>query len=383
MATNDPSSHNPFIRFKNHVDSNIQRGFEAIFGSLATMGAQDSSNMPPNGLDNVPSHPIEPDSPSSSSEGPCPDTHENNVDADTVFDWAISSPYSPFNLQSLRQPRPRDAPHNYPDCFTFRDAFEDLLAVNTGQPLSDLQKLVFAKHRENFRYFWGMPVDDWVTGIGRRGLWGAYFPLSSSATRELSYGLISPWRRLQMGDMTFRQPQALSWPMTAFPPWEHHKSGFWHHGWHGCNEKSSRHQRHEVDASRSEEADSEGDLYAAVKSDFATDDTAREVNVQSASSQNVDPPNPEKGSTTQTIETTDGGKILKTVQKHVDGHMTEVTTTTQQFNADGKLVARSEETTRTWSRTYPERFSSDTESTDGEGDTTRKDGKPGGWFWTK
>lgn len=182
-----------------------------------------------------------------------------------------------------------------------------------------------------------------------------------------------------MGDMTFRQPQVFSWPMTAFPPWEHHRSG-WHHDWHGCNERES--SERELDAARSKEADSEGDLYAATKSDFATDDTAQEVNAQSMSTQNTGSLVPEKGPTTQTIETPDGGKILKTVQRHVDGHGTEVTTTTQRFDVDGNLVAQSEETTRTWSRTFSDR-SSDIENTDEEGNTTRKDGKLGGWFWTK
>lgn len=54
--------------------------------------------------------------------------------------WAASSPYSPLNLGHLPQPVPNDAPLELQDgTFTFEDAFEDLLAVTSGQRLMNIK----------------------------------------------------------------------------------------------------------------------------------------------------------------------------------------------------------------------------------------------------
>ncbi|KAI0103083.1 hypothetical protein F4776DRAFT_488653 [Hypoxylon sp. NC0597] len=394
MATNN-SSDNFFIRFKNHIDSNIERGFQTIFGSLAAMETQDKNTVPGNNLERAPDR----SKPESSPSNPnTPDSGEHNVSADDVLSWSISSPYSPLNLQSLSQPRPSDAPRDYPDCFTFRDAFEDLLAVNSGQPLSDLRRLVFAKHFEHVRYFpWGMPVEDWVAAVGRRGLWGSYFPLSTSARRELSYGFISPWRMLQTEENRFRQPQALTWPDTTFPSWERHHP-WWHHTWHIGREKS--HKRG-TETTQQQEADAEVDLYAAIQSDFATDncggtDVQRDLDTKSDSTRDSNFLDSKEAPVSHTIETPDGGKIVKEVQRRNYDGGTETTTITKQFDADGNLIARGEETTRTWSWKSPERTTlyhdggksrpNDETTASFEADvktTTRRDEKSSGWFWTK
>ncbi|KAI1409556.1 hypothetical protein F5Y13DRAFT_170130 [Hypoxylon sp. FL1857] len=395
MAANN-SSDNPFIRFKNHIDSNIERGFQTIFGSLAAMEAQDKNGAPTNSFERAPDRSKPESSPSDSSR---PGSDRGNVSADDVLSWATSSPYSPLNLQSLNQPRPSDAPRDYPDCFTFRDAFEDLLAVNSGQPLSDLEKLVFAKHFERVRHFpWGMPVEHWVAGVGRRGLWGAYFPLSPSARRELSYGFISPWRMLQTEENRFRQFQESTWPGTVFPPWQHHHPR-WHQTWSRCKDRPPQ---RETEATQQQEAETEGDLYAATQSDFAIDDQKwtvagqKELDAKSNSIQDTSFSDSKEAPVSQTIETPDGGKILKEVQRRTYEGGTETTTTTKQFDVHGNLIAQGEETTRTWSWKFPERTSlhhdgeesgSDNETTASfETDirtTTRRDGKSSGWFWTK
>ncbi|OTA94493.1 hypothetical protein M434DRAFT_29863 [Hypoxylon sp. CO27-5] len=395
MATNN-SPDNPFIRFKNHIDSNIERGFQTIFGSLAAIETREKSTMPANSFERAPDR-IKPESSPSSSNKPDSDRH--NVSADDVLSWAISSPYSPLNLESLPQPHPSGTPHDYPDCFTFRDAFEDLLAVNSGQPLSDLRRLVFAKHFEHVRYFpWGMPVEDWVTAVGRRGLWGSFFPLSSSARRELSYGFVSPWRMLQTEENRFHQAQALTWPDTTFSSWEHHHPR-WHYTWHIGREKS---HKNGTETTQQQEADAEGDLYAAIQSDFATDSrggtdiSQKDISTKSDSIQDSNLPESREAPVSHTIETPDGGKILKEVQRRSYDGGTETTTITKQFDADGNLIAQGEETTRTWSWKSPERTSlfhkgeksrpGDETTASFEADvktTTRRDEKSSGWFWTK
>lgn len=163
MAADDDAPNNPFVRFRHHVDSNVQRGFQTVFGENT-------------GRDHV----------SSQSPG-APASDSGVADVKDIFTWALSSPYSPFHLQHLPQPHPRDAPANSPHRFTFRDAFEDLLTVNSGRPLPDIQGLLFAKHFEHAQHsFFGLHVADWVTDLGRRGLWGAYFPLSPWDRHELS-----------------------------------------------------------------------------------------------------------------------------------------------------------------------------------------------------
>ncbi|KAL7626029.1 hypothetical protein AAE478_002798 [Parahypoxylon ruwenzoriense] len=390
MAVDDPSD-NPFIRFKNHIDNHIYRGFQTIFGPVMTMDTHRRNDM----SSNNPSHTlsrINPESAPSDSRIPSQDGASAPADTNGVLSWATSSPYSPVNLQSLAQPRPNDAPHDYPNSFTFRDAFEDLLAVNSGQTLSDLHGLVFAKHFEHIRYFpWGMPVEDWVSSVGRRGLWDAYFPLSSRARRQLSYGsLILPWGgTLQNEDAIFRQPEVSTWPRMGFPAFEHDRSE-WRHGRSKCKKRERRRER-EAEAFQPREADSEGDMYVATQSEFATDNrVSTEAGRERPSKKtnfrwNDDPLGYEESPGSETIETPDGGKILKTVQQRNYDGGTEVTTTTQRFDADGNLIAQGERTTKTWSYGSPKGSLSDAEPND-EVDvrlTTQKDKKSSGWFWTR
>ncbi|KAI1799941.1 hypothetical protein F4811DRAFT_67876 [Daldinia bambusicola] len=398
MTADDPLD-NFFIRFKNHIDNNIYRGFQTIFALPAHMAnrEQDIENSPTNDHDVMSqqrkSMDHEPDSTNVSSPSPGPDPDDTReADVRDVYRWAISSPYSPLNLQSLRQPRPSDAPRDYPDCFTFRDAFEDLLAVNSGKPLSDLRRLVFAKHFEHVRYFpWGMSVENWVAGVGLRGLWSAYFPLSQSARRDLSYGIISPWRSLQIGESTFHQSPVSTWPSMIFPPWEkqqHHQSLAFRDPV-GYEEKLA--EREAETTSYPREADTEYDLYEAT-----TDSRPVEVPVPqgfyrqttTTTTTTTTPPNQvttsetsNDGTVTETTETPGGGKIVKTIQQHNSKFGNKITTVTKQFDAAGELVSTSR--TSNWSWSY--HSDSDDEarewSDEKDGRSTGKDQKPSGWFW--
>ncbi|KAI1766035.1 hypothetical protein GGR53DRAFT_464780 [Hypoxylon sp. FL1150] len=312
MAIND-SSENPFIRFKNHVDSNIQRVLQNIPGSSMIMGKQADDEVVNNTPNNALSRSEDEGTPSGLDD-------KGSVNAYDVLSWAISSPYSPLNLQSLPQPRPRDAAHAYPDCFTFRDAFEDLLAVNSGRPLSNLQDLLLKKHLEQIRYFpWGMPADVWAVGLGRRGLWDGYFPLSPSAKHQFSYGNILPRMLWQTDNMAFHERP------------------------HGSASKQTRKQ-----------ADVEDELYSAIESEFATSSSMilselrKAFNSRFDSTEDTSPPNPDETPVTRTIETPGGGKIIETVQQRVRDGTNEKTTTTQQFNAAGNVIASST-STRRWS----------------------------------
>ncbi|KAI1093337.1 hypothetical protein F5B19DRAFT_160634 [Rostrohypoxylon terebratum] len=340
-----------------------------------------------------------PENSPSNSEMPGHDRSVTSTSADDVLSWAISSPYSPANLQSLPQPRPNDAPRDCPNCFTFRDAFEDLLAAGDGRPLFDLRRLLFAKQFEHFKYSpWGMPVEDWVSSIGRRGLWGAYFPLSLSAKRELSFGLISPWI-FQTKEKTFNQPQTFAWSRVPFPRWEFHFPPS-DNSWTRYGETPSKHG---PETTQQQEPDTEEACYTNAPSRFPRTQVGVQIPLEEPThtkpgpTWDSDSSASEAAPVSQTIETPDGGKILKTVQQRTYGGGAETTTTTQQFDADGNLVAQSKEASWAWSRTFPadgtsslndrgkSEFDAEAPSSSSvSGETSiRGGGKVGGWFWAR
>ncbi|KAI5860532.1 hypothetical protein GGS23DRAFT_599344 [Durotheca rogersii] len=407
--SDDPSG-NPFVRFKNHVDNNIHRGFQAIVQSTVSTVSTETqyqyqNDAPPNGNRSITTTTTT--SLDRPTPAPAPPAPREAVPAADVLEWAATSPYSPLNLQTLAQPRPRDAPRGCADCFTFRDAFEDLLGAGAGQPAADLQQLLFARRFERARQFPGdgLPVGDWAADLARRRLWDAYFSLSPPARRELArrrgadafpWGWPPPAR-----DAVFRTPDVWAWPRAELRFFGGDRDGWDErpHAWTGRHGACQR--RPAAEASPRREPDSEGDLYDAIQSDFATDSRAganasraRVAGRASANTSWGDVFAHAEDTTpgTHTISTPDGGKIVKTVQQHNDKRGAEVTTTTRQYDADGNLVGRGESTTRTWSRMFPEdsaasgvesvTSSSVSEDADG-GSTARMHKKLGGWFWTK
>ncbi|KXJ88779.1 hypothetical protein Micbo1qcDRAFT_166220 [Microdochium bolleyi] len=112
------------------------------------------------------------DKPSARALAPA-DDFDDFADPET---WARHSPYSPFNLQHLPQPIPRDI-QQPPDSndFTFRDAFEDLMLASLGRPLPRGHELMAQKLHVDFMFANGMPISNWARMLQVRGLWAPYF----------------------------------------------------------------------------------------------------------------------------------------------------------------------------------------------------------------
>ncbi|KAI1465045.1 uncharacterized protein F4812DRAFT_129285 [Daldinia caldariorum] len=386
MTADDPLD-NFFIRFKNHIDNNIHRGFQTILALPAQMAnrEQEIENRSTN------DHHVISQQRKSMNHGPDSnvsspdDTRE--ADVRDVYRWAILSPYSPLNLQTLRQPRPADAPRDCPDCFTFRDAFEDLLAVNSGKPLHDLRAVAFTKNFEHARYFpWGMSVEDWVAGVGLRGLWNAYFPLSQSARRDLSNGII-PWRGVHIRELSFHQSPVSTWPSMISPPGEHRQSSAFRDPVRYEGNAAER----EAETTYPQEADTEYDLYEAtadnesvevpVPQGFDRQTTA--TTTTTTPTQVTTRQTSDDGTVTEVTETPDGGKIVKTIQQHSSKFGNRVGTVTKQYNSAGELVSTSR--TNNWSWSYHSDSDDDDDARERSDEkderSTRKDQKFSSWFW--
>ncbi|KAI0005692.1 hypothetical protein F4779DRAFT_42922 [Xylariaceae sp. FL0662B] len=375
MAADDPSS-NPFIRFKHHVDSNVQRGLQTVFGTYNTTRDDHTTAAMST---TVPGH--------TSSQSEDSLTSDSGIAAaQDVYAWALSSPYSPLHLQHLPQPRPRDAPANDPCRFTFRDAFEDLLTVNSGLPLPDIQRLSFAKHLEHFQHsLFGLRVDDWVADLGRRGLWDAYFPR-----------WIAP-----MDGFALHQRWELAHSPFAFPDEPHFDNdlvgpprlgALWKEVVSKLAGESYQHQH----------ADSEADLYEAIRSRFALDGPMRRGSaegIQGRAESLPDDVHSTDAPVSRIMETRDGGRILRTVERRIRDGQTEVTTTTQHYDMDGNLTAQ--DRTTSISRIVPYKLpgegfvgernsvatSAEITTSDITDEGDRQNGRDGrkssGWFWTK
>ncbi|KAI1102669.1 hypothetical protein F4804DRAFT_259326 [Jackrogersella minutella] len=376
MTTDD----NPFIRFKNHIDNNIQRGFHAVFGLLATTetpeaknknygisSSSNSNNMSTSNTDRA----LSQSKPESSTRKSDMESHDEGYACGRdILKWVVHSSYSPVNIQSLPHPRPHDAPPQCSTTFTFSDAFEDLLEVSSGRPLLPLKQFEMVRSREWDYWPWGRPIPEWINDIQERNLWSAYFRLNPSFRSSQIFNCQDP--RHYDGFLLVRK-----YNETPSEP-----GG----GTAGCRA-----------------ADSEDELYAATHSKFATDihagvNTARreQNNIASRPAQKPSSPDSEETPVSQTVETPDGGKILRTIQLRTFDSGAQTTTTTRQYDADGNLIAQGDETTKTWSYTWPKRTSgsNDKERSDLNAGTTasstisgeatvRGSGKVSGWFWTR
>ncbi|KAJ4159325.1 uncharacterized protein LMH87_008231 [Akanthomyces muscarius] len=111
----------------------------------------------------------------------------------SVGEVALSS-YSPAALTHLRQPVPSDLPpHLDASVFTFHDAFEDLLAVSQGRPLSDIGSRYQQSRMLRQMYPHGEPTWLWISRLQSQGLIGT--PRGSSILRASQAG----WDELQRG----------------------------------------------------------------------------------------------------------------------------------------------------------------------------------------
>ena len=161
----DDESKNPFVRFKQHVESRISSGLQGVLG-LPSLVTQNLNSRPLRSEEpHVESQRYRYDrhsDPPAASSSPDPDRRiyeqrqgtSREAWSDRDFDgygplehmrrwqiFAYGSRYSPLLLATLPdQPCPRDLPEWMdPGMFTYLDAFEDLLAQSEGRPMMDLQ----------------------------------------------------------------------------------------------------------------------------------------------------------------------------------------------------------------------------------------------------
>ncbi|EQK98793.1 hypothetical protein OCS_05498 [Ophiocordyceps sinensis CO18] len=126
-----------FVRFKQHVDSHVASGFNALLGFAPLTPPRqpdtDKASSMPRGSDLPPHHP------SSSSRTMDFQDAQRALWSWDVFSLLSSPSYSPPALRHLPPPVPNDlAPGMDSTVFTFEDAFEDLLAASQRQPLPDI-----------------------------------------------------------------------------------------------------------------------------------------------------------------------------------------------------------------------------------------------------
>ncbi|KAK8123280.1 hypothetical protein PG999_003198 [Apiospora kogelbergensis] len=191
----DSGSTNLFVRFKQRVDDQISQTVRAIW-SLPSSSQKNNVPSPSSsndsnelsGIDN--SGNLVGGGPSSQEFATLESAVARGLRDKTVQSWVQHSAYSPLLLQySLPQPLPKDincgGDADREGRFTFRDAFEDLLAISSGQQLADLEsrpKLLPANSLSQppFGLFGSMRAwYDWEASLERRRLWDAYFPPES------------------------------------------------------------------------------------------------------------------------------------------------------------------------------------------------------------
>ncbi|KAK7936612.1 uncharacterized protein PG986_015050 [Apiospora aurea] len=225
----EPDSTNPFVRFKHRVDDQISQTVRNIWSSPSSSSnkPQDeaggshawrdtwptTSNSDDNingALTNAVDKSANNASPNSQEMATLESAISQSLRDETVKSWVQYSSYSPLHLQyTLPAPLPKDVlssgGYHREGQFTFRDAFEDLLAVSSDQPLADPAELalrtetpkrlvpgtsedlrtdgdmqLFAQSPFNVWADRMLPWDEWASGLDRRGrLWDAYFPPAS------------------------------------------------------------------------------------------------------------------------------------------------------------------------------------------------------------
>lgn len=228
---NDPPK-NPFIRWKQHVDTHIGTTLHGLLGiptmvsknlkirgdadkgpdASPTDGAQPSSSSSSATTSNAPaatSSSTSSQSTSASASTP-PATNDSyhstlpsnpsdnddsldGVDASQLLEWhkfIYYSPYSPLKLQQQQQlhllppPVPQDIPFGAdPFAFTYADAFEDLLRASSERPLLDLADRSYRNLRYQMRY--GSAIEPPYVFFHRmhsQRLLDSYFPRSALAS---------------------------------------------------------------------------------------------------------------------------------------------------------------------------------------------------------
>ncbi|KAL1899491.1 hypothetical protein Sste5346_002890 [Sporothrix stenoceras] len=229
---NDPPK-NPFIRWKQHVDTHIGTTLHGLLGiptmvsknlnirgefdkgpdASPTDGAQPSSSSASTSASNAPAATSSSTSSQSTSTPQATNVNyhstlpssasDNNddsldgVDASQLLEWhkfIYYSPYSPLKLQQQQQLHllpplvPQDVPFGAdPFAFTYADAFEDLLRTCSGRPLLDLADRSYRNLRYQMRY--GSAIEPPYVFFHRmhsQRLLDAYFPRSAAVAGSSS-----------------------------------------------------------------------------------------------------------------------------------------------------------------------------------------------------
>ncbi|KAI1277746.1 hypothetical protein F5Y07DRAFT_388384 [Xylaria sp. FL0933] len=451
---------NPFIRFKNHIDNNLRRGWDIIVGSFPAPptssstqpSTSESPTSTPSSSTTASTTSTQPtSSPSSMSDATTADQRTTSTTSltspltsptssssshatttttsattnssspnststatiDDVHTWAVHSPYSPLNLTHLPQPRPRDAyPSSTAACYTFRDAFEDLLVTGSGEPLPALP----------WRQSWGVGVErnsdpfsfspyfsfsphgaaNWVGGLGLSGLWDAYFDLRTEAGRKVRWG---DWDRF----LKRREERFGPFAAVAVVPdlrvgiggWEGEREreeegkgerdrdrdrgitgrarfdakGIWDSAWRVRGgrweevdrEEDAAHHRDQERRDGDDDADVEDELYRASDDDppeSSIEDLKRRdmrVTVDVPGGVRTSFPSPSSSSPSSSApETTttvyaDGSKFVRKTERHERDGRAEISTTEYYYDAQGNLLSESHgvSKTHTWSGSLP------------------------------
>lgn len=217
MPSDDDSSKNPFVRFKEHVDAHVGAGLHSVlnFPSVISETVASSRQLSSCDSSGCPSKQPKPDEGLQSSDADLPphfrrwlyaqrqavaeeeatDTYyeriaqnypgDENAAVRSIirserFDaFATRSQYSPIRLAETmpRQPRPRDIHSDMdPRLFTYVDAFEDLLAEASGVPTMDLRSRYNMNRMLRRTWPFGESPISWARRLESQGLVKAFIP---------------------------------------------------------------------------------------------------------------------------------------------------------------------------------------------------------------
>lgn len=167
MSKDSETPSNVFVRFKQHVDSNIASGLNTVFPHQGPRRYISETESPSISSLERTSHKSAQSKPNMSSPNEDKESGLNAIDVLSIS----SSSYNPQSLRNLPQPVPKDLPsHLDPSVFTFQDAFEDLLEVSQGKPLPTIT----ARHEQSklLRQMFpsGEPTWFWLRRLESQGL---------------------------------------------------------------------------------------------------------------------------------------------------------------------------------------------------------------------
>ncbi|KAH8910087.1 hypothetical protein BR93DRAFT_458342 [Coniochaeta sp. PMI_546] len=444
MPSDDDSSKNPFVRFKEHVDAHIGAGLHNVlnFPSILTETVVNSRQSSPYDSSGSPSRQNDDEGPQSSERDVPPHfrrwlygqrqavAEEEDIDKyyermaqaypgdeneavrsiirSERFDaFARRSQYSPIRLAERmpRQPRPRDIHSDMdPQMFTYVDAFEDLLAEAAGVPTMDLR----ARYNMNkmLRKSWpfGESPYSWARRLESQGLVKAFLP---------EYRYLQPQRPIT--EQRAEQVQDGQTPVRG-DIWQGHSADARREqeqrpaedGFFGEIEKVVKALNQVLDDTTStfygagkrqeehaQEPQTETDLYHAVQSAFNEGQRSLAAFFKSLA-EGIEP-RPRSGMHPEadvpdgeTIEDEDGMKTVKSTREYVDEYGNKhVSTEIRRTSKDGSMVSTethysvrpASDAERPSTETSP-RHQDEYKNEEWEVKDEKRDGdKHSGWFW--